>query len=274
MAIDTMMYAVQIPAGEYTAGQQIAAKVIRGPSVVRDGYGKAIMKKMFTIASGPTGSLITGHITVKNQNWIDSMASLVSTASGNAGLVSMSASSPASQRCGDIELQPNTSFDVVWTCDDAKTITGSYDVFVLIDIEYPSVTAVQNPKEESGAPVTIMRADTITTTADGGSGSMVWTSINVDIFKAGYRYLLASVGSRVASDVSNVSLGFLAISGAAGQNGLVRIVPILPGNLGAIRADIEYSTPLVKGPMNIEYACMATTAQTGTITAEFDFIRR
>lgn len=274
MAVDSMLFAVQVPAGTYAAGDSIPAKLIRGPSVVRDGYGEAKMKRVFVCASGATGTLGVGHVTVKNQNWIDYMASIVSTAAGNAGQVVMNTNSTGVQRCGDISLQPNTAFEVNYIIDEAKTTTTAYDVFVLIDIDYPSVQAVQNPKEESGAPVTIMREDTITTTVIGASHSATWTSINVDIFKAGFRYLLAELGTRHVTSITNTYLGFFIVSGAAGQNGLARIIPIIPGNTGALRWDIDYSTPLVKGPMELSYMCMSDTVQTGNIVTEMDFIRR
>lgn len=275
MAVDSMLFAVSLPAGTYTKGDTIPFRLIRGPSVVRDGYGAAKMKRVLVVSSGPTSQQFLSHATIKNQNWIDEVASLVSFSAGNSAGMVLANNSTGVQRCGDVDLQPNTAFEVNFHADDTKTTTGAIDVFVLIDIDYPSVQAVANPKEEIGTPVTIMREDTITTTANGSAAAApVWTAINVDIFKAGFRYLLAECGVRAESAITNAYIGFFAMSGAAGQNGLTRIIPVLPGQTGALRWDIDYSTPLVKGPMELSYFCMADTAQTGSAVVELDFIRR
>lgn len=266
--IDSILFAVDVPTGTYAAGEKIPLSVIRGPSVVRDGYGAAKLKQIVVFAS--QNAVATGaHIVFKNANWNDSIKTMLSSANGNQQYTLFSKVSPAIQRCGDIELQPNSGFDVYLDCGAGNTTTTDTTVFVLADIDYPSVQAVANPREETGQPVSIIRSDTVTVTDHGQGASMVWTTVNVDEFKAGYRYLLAQVGM-----TDNVNLiGFVAFSGAASMNGLVRIIPVIPKIAVASRIELEYSTPLVKGPMNIEYAVMGA-AGTATEYLECDYIRR
>lgn len=266
MAIDSMLYACSIANGTTLAvGDVIPLALIRGPNVVRDGYGSAIMKRVFTCADTLTAN---GHVSVKNQNWIDELDNTVPQASTTA----LAVNSSSVQRCGDVELQPNSSFAVNYVVDAPITTTGAMDVFVLIDIEYPSVNAVRDPKTETGAPMSIVRRDNVNHTAVGSATTAVWTTYNVDIFKAGFRYLLAEMGFR--SFAAGASLGFFSISGASGQNGLERIIPVVTSPSGALRYDIDYSTPLVKGPMNVNYLSMATAGGSSQVVTELDFIRR
>lgn len=266
--IDSILFALDIPQASYAAGQVMPMKIIRGPSVVRDGYGTAILKQVMVFASAHTISNGT-YVTFKNANWNDCMASTLSSLTGNNAYAAFSKVSPMIQKCGDVELQPNSAFEATVIVGEANTTSVDNTVFVLVDIDYPSVQAIAKPAEEKGMPVTIMRNDTVTATAAGSAESMVWNTINVDEFKAGYRYLLAQVG---CFDSSN-NVGFVAFSGAPSMNGLVRIIPVIPRLAIASRLELEYSTPLVKGPMNIEYAIVGTA---GTITEqlECDYIRR
>lgn len=264
--IDSMLFAVDIPAGTYAAGQEFPLSVIRGPSVVRDGYGRAVLKNVICM-SAAAGISLGSHFDVKNANWNDSLKSTVVSMNGNA--IALSKFSPCIQKGGDTELQPNSAFDVKLVFGDAATTNFDNSCFVLIDIDYPSVAAVSNPAEEKGLPVTIMRNDTITATANGAAATMAWTTVNVDEFKAGYRYLLTQVGMM---DTVNY-VGFVAFSGAPSMNGLVRIIPTAPKSPQYCRMELDYSTPLVKGPMNIEYAAVGTAGSTPT-SLECDYIRR
>lgn len=150
------------------------------------------------------------------------------------------------------------------------TTTAAYSVFALIDIDYPSVTAVQNPKEQTGAPVTIYNEYVVNTAAYGTA--LTWADYNVDVFKAGYRYLLAQVGARCPA--TGAHIGFFSIHGAAGQSGLERIIPFVAGSIGALRYGLDYSTPLVKGPMTLSIAVTASAAAASVARLELDYIRR
>lgn len=267
--IDSTIFAVDIPAGTYAAGQKIPLNVIRGPSVVRAGYGKAILKQvmMFT-----TSSMISAgtYFEFKNANWNDTLKTLaVSAGSAPQSLTILSRTSPAIQRCGDTELQPNSSFEVNLVIGSSITTTTATTAILLMDIDYPSVAAVANPRNEEGMPVSIVRSDSVAVTADGAAASMVWTTYNVDEFKAGYRYLLAQIGAYNTAAM----VGFVEFSGAPSMNGLVRVIPVIPSAGAAARMELEYSTPLVKGPMNISYAALGT-AGTVTMPLECDYIRR
>lgn len=261
--------AVDVPAGAYTAGQKLPLSVIRGASVVRDGYGTAILKQIVILGADGIVSSNT-YVEFKNANWNDSLKTMVTSANGNQQFSILSKTSPAIQRCGNTELQPNSAFEANLVVGDAVTTTAACTIFALIDIDYPSVAAVANPKDESGLPTSIIRTDVVTVTANGGAASTVWTQYNVDEFKAGYRYLLAQVGAFVNS---TTYLGFVEFSGAPSMNGLTRLIPVIPRTAAAGRLELEYSTPFVKGPMNITYAFYGTAGAT-TVTLECDYIRR
>lgn len=267
--IDTMMYRIQVPAGTYTAGTAYPLTLIDGPAVVRDGYGSAYLKEIFTIADAlaPGPSVIE----VKNQNWIDSVQNILCSAAGNGIYTALSKNGPCVQSGGDIELQPNSAFTVNLVPKVAFTSTSDFDAFCLIQIDYPQVAAVANPANEKGAPVTIFREDAVTINAFGTAA--VWDTVSVDDFKAGYRYLLAQLGA-IVDTASNAYLGFVKIHGASSQNGLCTIIPVCPRLTGTNRYQIDYSTPMVKGPMLISYMVYATTAGTDTLEVEFDYIRR
>lgn len=266
--IDSILFAADIPAGSYAAGTTIPLNVIRGPSVVRDGYGTAVLKQVIVMSS--YSAIIGGtYVKFKNSNWNDDLKTMLASVNGNQAQTFFSKVSPVIQKGGDTELQPNSSFEVNLVIPYAATTNDPTSVFCLIDIDYPSVSAVANPRDEKGLPVSIMREDTVTAVAHGDAANLIWTTINVDEFKAGYRYLLAQVGM---TDNTNL-LGFVAFSGAPSMNGLVRIIPVIPRMVAASRIELEYSTPLVKGPMNIEYAVMGT-AGTCLEYLECDYIRR
>lgn len=264
MAVDTTLFQATVPAGTYAAGDKIPMQVVRGPAVVRDGYGQAIMKRVIALEDGSGQPL--GLVHIKNSNWIDEMANFAIP----QGATALADNSPAIQRCGDIELQPNSTWTVVYEVLEATTTTAAFSVFALIDIDYPSVTAVQNPKEQTGAPVTIYNEYSMTASAYGAA--LAWTDYSVDIFKAGYRYLLAQVGARCPA--SGAHIGFFSIHGAAGQSGLERIIPFVAGSIGAMRYGLDYSTPLVKGPMVLSVACTASATGASSARLELDFIRR
>lgn len=267
MAIDTTMFGVSIAAGTYAKGTILPMPNLRGPSVVRDGYGPAYLKRLFCISCNTAGgAAVKGHVVFKNSNWVDMAANIVTGPSG----ISLADNASNIQKGHDAPLQVNSGWDVSFVFDDAATTTAAQDIVALIDIDYPSVQAVQNPRESVGLPVTIVREDSITQIAYGNLSSAVWTTINVDFLKAGSKYMLTEIGAIIPN--SNVS--FVSISGAAGQNGLERIIPVMAGAGGYLRYLLDYSTPLVKGPMNLNYLSIATSAGTATTVTEIDWVKK
>lgn len=272
MTIDSSLYKATLPAGTYAAGVPVPLACIKGPAVVRDGYGSAIMKRIVTFSSSIPGGFI-GKIEVQNSSWIDSIKNFVASVGGNGAFTGFANIGCNVQRCGDVELQPNSTFMVAFVPDETVTTTAAVDVYCLIDIDYPSVAAVANPKAEKGTPVTLGLSTTVTATGPGAA--LDWTVLNVDIFKAGFKYLIANVVIGATQGGAN-QYGFIAIKGAAGQSGLCQIIPCIVRPLGAIRLDYDYSNVFVKGPMDIEFAVVDLGATPGseTVHLEMDCIRR
>ena len=260
------MFGAALPAGTYTAGDIIKLGNVRGPSVVRDGYGAAYLKRVFTIATSAASTAnIVGHVVVKNSNWVDDIANIVSP----PDTISLADTSSNIQRGHNAPLTPNSGWDVSFVVDETKTTTTATDIVCVIDIDYPSVQAVQNPRDAVGVPATNIRNDTVTVNAYGSIASAVWTTFNIDILKAGYKYLLVEMGGYL----DTAAVTFISLSGAAGQNGLERIIPVTTPNLSRMRYKLDYSTPIVKGPMNLNYLPFGT-AGTDTITTELDWVKR
>ena len=264
MAIDTSMYGVGLPVGTYTAGDRVPLVNVRGPSVVSDGYGAAHLKRIIA-GNSNTAAAIRGHVVIKNSNWVDEIANLVM---GPAN-VSLAENSSNIQKGHDALLLPNSGWSVEFVVDETITTTAAADIYVLIDVDYPSVQAVQNPREAKGVPCTTMRFDSVNINAYGSITTGAWNTYNVDILKAGYKYLLVELGGYIPTS----SMAFISISGAAGQNGLERIIPAITVNLSNMRYLLDYSTPLVKGPMNINYFVIGT-AGTKTTVVEMDWVKR
>lgn len=265
MAMDSSLFACQIPAAAYAVGDVVQMDCIRGPEVVRAGYGAAILKKVFT-ATGTSTAIF--KIVVKNSNWVDPMSNV------GQGIndTSLDENSTSIQRGHDCPLVANSTWQVYAECINAGTETAASMAFALIDIDYPSVAAVKNPRAEQGIPVTTDQIDTITlTAATAAPSSIVWTVKSVDILKAGSRYLLDQVGYRTANGAQVI--GFVEINGAAGQNGLNRIIPCRPQSSAGIKYLIDYATPLVKGPMNIGIAAIGGTG-TDTAYLYIDWVKR
>ena len=267
MAIDSSMFAAPLAAGSYAAGDTIKLANIRGPSVVRDGYGAAYLKRIFTVATSAVATAqIIGHVVVKNSNWVDEVANIVAPPE----TIALADTSSNIQRGHDAPLTPNSGWDVTFVVDEAKTTTTATDVVCVIDVDYPSVQAVQNPRDAKGVPATNIRNDTVTVNAYGTSNAAVWTTFNIDILKAGYKYLLVELGGYL----DTAAITFVSMSGAAGQQGLERIIPVTTPNLSRMRYLLDYSTPIQKGPMNLNYLPFGSTAGTDTITCELDWVKR
>lgn len=272
MTVDSSLYSLNLAAGTYTAGEKYAMTLIKGPAVVRDGYGAAVMKRITTFSTTVSN---VGMVSVQNSSWIDPVKNLVGSVASDQINTAFAQISPNLQRCANVQLQPNSSWTVIWECKTTMTIQSAIDVYCMIDIDYPSVAAVANPQEEDGTPCTIEYAATITDTVRGDP--LNWQEFNVDLFKAGYRYLISSIVMGTG-DNGTTQFGFIAISGAAGQAGLCQILPCSVRPLGAMRPYYDYSNIFVKGPMNIQIAVVDNTsgasAATEDVFIEMDCIRR
>ena len=260
MAVDSMLYQISFPAGSYTAGTKGAMALIRGPSVVRDGCGTARLVKIFT-ASDASGLNVDVH--VKNGQWNDEIINAAPVASDTI----LSDNSHAMQKGGNFPLVVNSGFDVSYEIMEAATTTAAVDVFCQIDIDYDGYPSIADPRNEEGMPMSLEMAQTITNTAAGSP--LVFTSISVDVFKAGYKYLLTD--AYFDSLGVTCPLGFLSITNAAGQGGLERLVPVYPAKAG-LSFNLDKSVPLTKGPMTLNFAAIAAAAVPAEI--QLDFIRR
>lgn len=267
MAIDTTLYACPIPVNTYNVGDKIPMVAIRGPSIVRDGYGAAHLKRVISLCDL---SAVAGmfKVNLKNSNWVDGISNpIVDTNTSETSLATNSASVQEGQ---DLPLVPNSGWYVELECISAVTTTAPADAFCLIDVDYPSVAAIQDPKKVVGFPITIDGTQTITITANGASNAAAWNSFNMDVFKAGCKYLLTETGFSQAV----AGVGFMSISGAAGQAGLERIIPVRPQPAHrGIKYPVDYATPLVKGPMNLNFLAFGT-AGTAAIYYYMDFVKK
>ena len=263
MAIDSTLMAAKIPAATYAIGDRVPLAVIRGPAIVRDGYGAAKLKRIFT---GATTSTVPFIIKVKNSNWVDEMSNLAAGASDNTVLGNESGAIQSGQ---DINLTPNSGWQVYAEAIGAGTEAADGDVFCLIDVDYPSVAAVENPKKSVGFPVTIDEFYAIAGTAKGTLATApIWSTFNVDVLKAGSKYLLTEAA---ISASGSATYAFVSVSGAAGQAGLERIIPCRSPLSGGLRYSLDYSTPLVKGPMNLNFLIIGSPV---TAYTYLDFVKK
>lgn len=264
MAIDTTLYAAAVPAAAYVVGDRISLGAIRGPAVVRDGYGRAILKR---IAVMTDVSAISGFfkVVIKNSNWVDELSNIdIAPATAETAFAP---NSSAIQQGQDLPLVPNSGWDVYLECVFAITTTSPADVFALIDIDYPAVAAIEDPTKVVGYPVTVDDIYTVSPTT-AGSGTLTWNTFNVDIFKAGSKYLLTEAAF---TSSATTTLGFISVSGAAGQAGLERIIPVRSSVASGLKYPLDYATPLVKGPMNLNIAVVGSAT---SVYAYLDFVKK
>lgn len=264
MAIDSSLFGAVIPAAAYAAGDKISLGIIRGPAIVRDGYGAAVLKRMIVAANTAAS---TWKVIVKNSNWVDSFSNLALAASETT----FGNDSGAVQAGNDAPLTPNSGWEVIAECVAAGTEAADADVMCLLDVDYPQVAAIYNPRSVRGFPVTIDGEYAHIVAAKGTITSAQWATYNVDFLKAGAKYLLTEASFK---DSAASTFGFVSISGAAGQNGLERIIPVRSGNVNGLRYVLDYSTPLVKGPMNINIMSVGTAAATSNAYVYFDFVKK
>lgn len=266
MAIDSTLFVTDVPAGSYTKGQIIELKVHTGPSVVRDGYGVGILKKVYSaIMSTASGALSDWRVFFQNSDWIDPMANGPGFFNDPLGYDDESACVQAGNDC---PLAPNSGWRVWAECMGDVTTTAPNSIVGLIDIDYPKVSAVANPSAMIGYPTSIVQPlGTVGVNAIGSSESATWSGINVDFFKAGFRYLLQKIG------LSGGGTGFIQLSNAAGMGGLSRIVPTSSSNV-VKKWKVSYSSALSKGPMDVKALLFAASAGNSSPALTFDFVKR
>lgn len=268
--IDSSLFAADIPAGTYAAGDIVELGCVAGPAVVRSGRGAAILKNITTgILGSVSGSQTIWRISVKNSDWIDDCENFSGQIGSNAAL---DVRSGCINRGHDCDLTPNSSWQVTAECMFAGTTTVANSIFALIDIDYPQVASIIDPAKLKGMPTAITYdKGTVTVAALGTLTSSAWNVENVDLFKAGYKYALEKVENLTALG----SVGFLSIGNAAGMQGLSRIIPIV-SNVEAIKQTIDYASILVKGPMDIKTMYFDnTTGAGGTSSARIilDYVK-
>lgn len=265
MAIDSTLFVCDIPAATYAVGDTILMKVVRGPANVRSGYGAAVLKRMVAgRLAGSTAPVFDVHL--KNSNWVDEISNIA----GSPQITTFDENSSQVQECHNAPLTANSSWYVYAKCIAAGTLATADTAFALIDVDYPAVANVANPRMANGFPVTteLTLTSAVNTIGNLENGVSVGT-INVDILKAGSRYLLADAFLRSVAGAID-SIAFISISGAAGQNGLERIIPIFAANNAALRFPVTYSTPFVKGPFNVN---VITTGAAATMFVQFDWVK-
>ena len=264
MAIDSTLFAVDIPAGTYNVGDVVPLICTDGPANVRSGRGAAKLKSLTTavFASGaPYWKVI-----VKNSDWIDDMNSIA----GPVSATSFDDESGCTQGGHDCRLTPNSGWQVYAECILGGASTAADSVFCLLDVDYPEVGGVTDPKKAIGFPTSIsydVAGQPVN--AIGAGTTATWNTKSVDYFKAGYRYVLDAV--EFTSGTSTV--GFVAFSNAAGMGGLTRIIPVI-SNMSAIRYSIKYSSVLVKGPMEVKLKLFQTAAGTENIVMSHDYVKQ
>lgn len=266
MAIDTTIFAADIPAGTYTVGDVVPLVCVDGPANVRSGRGKAILKTI--LAAQFATNTPFWRIHVKNSDWIDDMESFAGPIINQYTV--FDEESGAVQKGHDCALTPNSGWQVYAECVIGGTSTAANSLFALIDIDYPEVGGVTDPKKAVGFPTSVPYDKSLTTNAFGTLTAASWLSESIDYFKAGYKYVLDAV--EMSSSGAGV-VGFVAFSNAAGMGGLTRIIPVA-SYTSAIRHSIKYSSVLQKGPMEVRLKLFQATAATVSVQTVHDYVKQ
>lgn len=267
--IDSSLFGYDLPAGTYAVGDVVELKPIAGPANVRSGRGAAILKRIMG-GSLRSGQQTVWQIEVQNSDWIDEADVL---ASSITALTTLDEHSAAIRAGNDCPLTPNSSWKVTATCIVGATSTAPESIFALIDVDYPAVSGIVDPDNLTGIPTSIKFNKTGEVTNPLGSiTTSNFSTVNVDQFKAGYKYALQEINY---SSGSTATTGFVALSNAAGMAGLTRILPVSSPYTG-IRQTVKYASLLVKGPMDIKTMIFNDTASAGTANIFIiqDFVKR
>lgn len=266
MAIDSSLFAADIPAGTYTAGDVVSLVNIAGPVNVRSGRGTALLKQI--MCGRFSQNAPHWEIHVKNSDWIDEV---VSVAGNISQATSLDDYSSLVQFGCDNNLQQNSGWQVYAVCILGGTSSAADSIFALIDVDYPSVSAITDPDRLAGFPTSIKyEKPAAPISAIGAMVTANWDTQSVDYFKAGFEYCIQSVEMFYSS--SSVA-GFIAFSNAAGMGGLQRIIPV-NANINSIRYKLRYASKLVKGPMDVKTMFFAATATTGPVVMIHDYVKR
>ena len=263
MAIDSTIYAADIPAGTYNVGDIVQLQNIDGPANVRSGRGSAILKS--TTCCALVYSAPFWRIHIKNSDWIDDMNSIA----GPVSATSFDNESGCTQGGHDCNLTPNSGWQVYAECIIGGTSTAANSIFALIDVDYPQVGGVTDPRRAAGFPTSINYDVKVTSNLNGTMTSANWVSASVDYFKAGFKYVL----DKVEFATPTGSVGFVAFSNAAGMGGLTRIIPVY-SDVSAIRHSIQYSSILQKGPMDIKVKLFDTLGAAIDLTMIHDYVKQ
>lgn len=255
MAIDSTLFGVDIPAGDYAVGDIVDLGVIDGSPNVRSGYGKGVLKNVFVGAVGNAAPIWKLHI--KNSDWIDDIQSIESGLYNSPTAFDERAGT--NQLGHDCELNENSAWHVWAESLAAVTGAGTNMVYALIDVDYPAVSGIQNPRLLDGTPCSIAddyTAATVQITPQSAIVGSTWNVRSVDYFKAGYKYVLESVEM---STPSGTFMGFVAFANAAGMGGLQRIIPVNSVTAG-VKYPINYSNVLTKGTMEVKVKVLGSGA--------------
>lgn len=267
MAIDTTLFAADIPAGTYAVGDVVNLTCIDGPANVRSGRGAAVLKTI--VAAQFAGQSPYFRIHVKNSDWIDDVESFAGPIIGQATI--FDDESGAIQKGHDCKLTPNSGWQIWAECVIGGTSTTANSIFALIDVDYPEVGGVTDPKNAVGFPTSIpYDLGTYTSIAFGSLVGSQWAVVSTDYFKAGYKYVLDAV--EMSSSAVGV-LGFIAFSNAAGMGGLTRIIPVM-SNTAGIRHSVKYSSILQKGPMDIKVKMFQATSASISVQTIHDYVKQ
>lgn len=266
MAIDSSLWVADIPVGEYHIGDIVPLECVDGPANVRSGRGAAVLKSFFTATLRVGSGTAYWRVHIKNSDWVDEVISLTAAMEWPT---SFDPESGLQQIGHDCNLTPNSGWEVYAECITDITTTGADSIFALIDVDYPQVSAVTNPRLSEGTPTSIENDVTVSVNAFGSAKTAGWNAKSYDYFKAGYRYVLACVEMMASAE----TVGFIAFANAAGMGGLQRILPI-SSHPESIRSPVKYSSVLVKGPMEIKYKVFQSSAGTANLFVTHDYVKR
>ena len=263
MAIDSVLFMADIPAGTVAVGDTFTMQAVDGSPNVRAGRGAALLKRCVSFKVGATGALFV--VDMINSDWIDPVTNEAPTTSNTT----MDRRTGAYQSGNDCPLTQNSTFTCTARCVIAGTATAG-TIMHIVEIDYPQVSSIIDPDTLPGIPTSISMQGVAVTEAAAGSGiAAAWTSVNTDFFKAGYEYALQKVSAYGGS--TNAAM-FISISNAAGMGGLQRIIPVV-NSPDSIRAIVEYASKLQKGPMEVKVKAIGT-AQSDSVGVIFDFVKR
>ena len=264
MAIDTSLFAVDIPAGAVSAGDVFEMTCTDGPAVVRSGRGAAILKRVTTFKIAATG--LSFAVYVQNSDWIDPVINEVAPIS----ITSFDRRTGCYQSGNNCPLTPNSSWRVYAVAVNAGTAAVG-TIFTTIDVDYPEVSSIVDPDIIPGIPTSIVVNDNLTAIAAGSFIGTGWAGTSQDFFKAGYEYALQKVS--VWDTIGGTDLALVKISNAAGMGGLTRIVPVYTSS-DSIRSIIEYASKLRKGPLDLQYKIVSGSATSASLQVIMDYVKR